>query len=227
MENKVKVAIIDDIEACLQCLEQIVHRAIPEAEVYKFNCIRAFTVSGIRFQLVVADVMLQGGEVFRNAEIIEARTEYIMYTSVLKEKAVFAYRPKTIGFLSKADSDEANIGIIRTAFMNFIAKTITLDTQNGEIRINPNRIICIEIKGRDLVCRCDNDAEIVLKRTSYRSVQDRLDPYLVEVRKGVYINTRYIRRINGNAVVLANGSEILSSRRALKNVVDRFREMFV
>ena len=178
-EENMTVAVIDDNGEWRKILSSMVKEAIPSACINVFGSVRAFVADNTHYNLVIADVVLAEKEVFAYAEILERRVDYVVYASVIKEKATFAYFPKTVGFISKLDDRTENVCKIKGIHDRFLVKILTFDTEYGKVNVNPDAIIMMNVESRDIKVAMENKKELILKRTSMRKMLPFIEPFLV------------------------------------------------
>ena len=226
MIGRIKVAVIDDVETDILKASYLVRKAIPECEVDSYLNLRAFVAANKNYDLTIMDVMIGDTKAFSFSEIVLARTEFIVYASIVKEAITLAFGPKVLGYLVKTDPDSVNVDKLKDIYDKYFGSFINIP--RTDIRVNARKIMYMISKGGNIYIHIEPDKVIEASRVTANSILDLKEyPYLHRVRRGMIVNLRYIRSISVNAVEMTDGMKIIPSRREYKQLFEAFKGQFI
>lgn len=103
-------------------------------------------------------------------------------------------------------------------------KTVYLFFRLGRLFLPVSEILYIDRLGRNCVVHTMYDGDLV-DRSSIKAISERLHgSEFLFIDKSIMINIDYVNRIEGDQIVMTNGSIFVISRRRMKEVKSRILE---
>lgn len=162
-----------------------------------------------------------GFEVAREISQVSPESK-IMFCSDYEDLVFRAFSLNVFFFIRKSHLEED----LESGFRKFLGSSeigaLLLEEGNESMRVPYSHIICIVVYGNQIVVRCRDHSEYLVRKT-LKSMESELPSTLFAfASSSVIVNISEVERIIGSTVVMKDGSHIEASRRKLRILKDRY-----
>lgn len=180
--------------------------------------------------VVLLDIDLPGMSGIEAAEELRdhgLRTPLVFVTN-LAQYAVHGYAVDATDFVvkpvSRASLEMALDKACRVAARSQ-GRTVTVRTRGETVVVPVERLVCVEVRGHDLIYREMGEDEPVVGHGTLADVERVLPAdAFVRVSASCVANMGHIRRVRRDSVVMDDGTELWFSRRRRKEALERIAE---
>lgn len=223
-----RIAVCDDDRQERSEIISVINAWDPTRAVEEFSDGKTFLCACAEhpyFSIVFLDIYFpneNGIDIAKQLKKISPMTE-VVFTTTSLEHAVDAYSVNALHYLVKPVSAEG----IRECFERLSQnqspnKTVLpFRRQNTTILISLDDIRCIQSKGHKIVVVTKDGGSEEFTET-FAGIESRLDDRFLTLRRGFSVNMDSISRMLPDAAVLADGEEVLLSRRECAKIKEKF-----
>ncbi len=232
-EAMYRVVLCEDEEIFSQAQEKIC-RDILESLDIEYNVtvfsgsvdfLRAFFEQGLRYDLILLDIMMDGMDGITLAKRIRAEDEAVAIIFITSNpKYVFqGYDVHALHYLMKPLTPDALAPLIEADYSRRIQTDyLILNSDSGKIQVQVKDIICAETVGRRVAVTFLPDQRAYYGGTLLQLLRELPNEGFVQCHKSYAVNMRHIRELTGRDAIAQNGLKIPVSRTFAKEVQQAF-----
>lgn len=224
--NCLSVAIIDDCKQDRDRILGLVHSAFPKAACMAYASCNEFLNHPCYCSLLLLDIEVGEEDGIRFSRDLSAYASFIVFVTSMKQRMPDAFAPKTVGFLLKTESNEVLIGKLREIRERYLQPSIHVQTDQGELELNPDMVQYISRVGRNIVLYMNRQQNYVLYHETIQSCTEKF-PELCMINQSQLVNLSYIRKMENDFLMLFDGTVLYPSRRLRKKVQETYLRRIV
>ena len=235
--TNVNVAVCDDEEVALiaitKSLSNVFTKLEAEAEIDSFTQPKALkeSLETKRYDLIFLDIDMPQADGIKIGRFVKDKypTTEIIYVSNRDDLVFETFKVHPFGFVRKKRFLKDLADVVKLWLKTYKAaakpEMITFRFNNNDIAVAANKIMYIESQGSYQFIYTEEEQEPLRLHESMESLTQNLEPLgFVRIHKGYIVNFLFVRRIDGKAVVLNNGSELPVSRRLVNEIREKYMQ---
>lgn len=224
--NCLSVAIIDDCKQDQDRILGLVHSAFPKAACMAYGSCSEFLSLPCYCSLLLLDIEVGEEDGIRFSRDLSAYASFIVFVTSMKQCMPDAFAPKTVGFLLKTESNEVLIEKLREIRERYLQPSIHVQTDQGELELNPDMVQYISRVGRKIVLYMNRQQNYVLYHETIQSCMEKF-PELCMINQSQLVNLNYIRKMENDFLMLFDGTVLYPSRRQRRKVQEAYLRRIV
>lgn len=229
-----KIAICDDEEIFLEKIYSIVESNLKKLDfgyhIQKFLCAKALILSNCNenYDIVFLDIdMPETNGIEAAISIKHSNPEIVIIFVTSKDELVYeSIKTQPFRFIRKSKlTEEISESIIETfKILESNSYKLTIKVDNNFYKIDAAAITYIESNKNYVIVNTFNGKQFRYKH-NISSIEKELEPYgFIRTHSGYLVNQKFIRRIEGNDVIIKNYERIPISRSKKYYVQQKFIE---
>ena len=221
----IKIAIVEDDHLYQTKITTMIEKIVLDVES-KTTCFlnaTEFLNSKKDFDLILLDIDLPDMNGIEIAKRLEDENVIIIYITNHKHFSENAYGINVYKYILKTKLEQLFPKTLKEIINKLENRKITqFNTEDGIVNFNRSEIVYILLENKKITLYT-KDKKYILKDRTFKSVFEKLPSNYLKINKDIIINSKYIKSIKDDTVMLElYDIKLPYSRRSKKQIVDTF-----